>query len=242
MTTPLDLITLALKKATVLGVGQDALPEDVNDAFAELNYMMSQWSRKRWLVYHLVKTSLLSTGAQTYSVGTGGDFNILRPDRLEGAYFTLLNPSGENQVDYPLGILESYEDYSRIALKSLTTWPSHVFYDSGYPTGTLHFWPVPSAGLYQLHILTKAELPVFTSLTQEIILPPEYEAAILYNLTVRLYSTYPVPQNGTVIALAQDGLNVLRNANAQVPRLRMPAVLGGSSPYNIYSDSWTQNS
>jgi len=239
MTTPLDLITLALKKATVLGVGQDALPEDVNDAFNELNYMMAQWAQKRWLVYHLVETSITSTGAQSYTIGTGGDFNIARPDRLEKAYFTLLNPGGQNQVDYPLRLLESYEDYSRISLKSLTTWPTCVFYDSGYPTGNIYFWPIPTSGLYALNILTKVVLPTFVTLEDVISLPPEYEAAILYNLTVRLYTTYPVPQNPAVVALAQEALNVLRNSNAQVPNLRVPNIATSGSGYNIYSDRLT---
>ena len=40
-TTPSDLITLALKTANVLGVGQTASAEDMNDAFNLLNMMMA---------------------------------------------------------------------------------------------------------------------------------------------------------------------------------------------------------
>src|SRR6185503_12347218 len=165
MATVIDsIISPALKKSGALGVGQTALAEDTNDALRELNGMIGQWNRKRWLVYDLIDTAITSTGAQSYTVGSGGDFNIPRPDRLEFAYFRLLNATGQNQVDYPLEILPSREDYSRITLKQLSTWPSYAFLDSGYPTGTVYFWPIPPANSYQLHILTKNPISAFTSL------------------------------------------------------------------------------
>ena len=69
MTTPQDIIRAALKKAGVLGVGQSALAEDTNDAYDDMQDMLGQWQRKRWLIWHLVDYSVLSTGAQSYSVG-----------------------------------------------------------------------------------------------------------------------------------------------------------------------------
>lgn len=236
MTTVNDLVNSALKKSGVLGVGQTASPEDSNDAFNEINYMLAQWNRKRWIVPHLVDTSINSTGAESYTVGTGGDFNIARPDRLEFAYFRLLNTTGQNEVDYPVEILEAREDYARIALKSLVTWPSYVFYDSAYPLGSVFFWPIPQANLYELHILTKAVLESFTSLSQSFNLAPEYEAAIIYNLAARLRPNYQLPPEPSITALATDSLNVLRNANAQVPRLRIPRQLVRGSLYNIFAD------
>lgn len=236
MTTVGDIISKALKKSGAIGVGQTALAEDSTDAFDELNYLIAQWNRKRWLVYDLVDTSLTSTGAQSYTVGTGGNFNIPRPDRLEFAYFRLLNSTGQNQVDYPLKLLPSMEDYARIALKSLETWPSYAFLDSNYPTGSVYFWPVPPANLYQLHILTKNAISAFTGLSQTISLPPEYEMALLYNLAARLRISYQLPPDEALIGLAQDSLDVLRGANAQVPKLMVPSRLVRGGLYNIYSD------
>lgn len=64
--------------------------------------MLAQWSRKRWLVFHLVNTALTSTGAQSYSVGPGGDFDMPRPDRLGAAYIRRLISGASNPVDFPL--------------------------------------------------------------------------------------------------------------------------------------------
>jgi hypothetical protein len=236
MTTVRDLITLALKDSGVVGVGQTANAEDMTDNLRRLNIMLAQWARKRWLVWNLTATSIVSTGAQSYTVGAGGDFNIPRVDKLEDAYFRLLNPAGQNQLDYPLEIIEARQDYDQIAMKSLVSWPSYCFYDSAFPLGRVYFSPIPAAALYQLFIVTKTVITALTSLSQELNMPPEYEGAVQYNLAARMRPAYQLPPDPAVTALATDSLNVLRTANAQVPRLQMPGGLGRTARYNIYSD------
>lgn len=235
MTTAGDIVNLALKAAGVLGVGQTALAEDSNDALTLMNQMIYQWRRKRWLIYHLVDTSFTCTGAQSYTVGAGGNFNITRPDRIEAAYFRQLIPSSPNQVDYPLQILESREDYSRISLKMLGSFPSFIWYDAAYPLGSVYPWPLPSS-LYELHILTKDTLSSFANLATSIAIPEEYHAALLWNLAARLAPMYQKSPDPSVIALAKDSLNLIRTANAQIPRLTMPLSLVRRGIYNIYSD------
>ena len=126
MTTALDILTLAFKDAGILGVGQSLLPEDYNDALTRMNMMIAQWRIKRWLVWHLVDKSVVSTGAQSYTVGPGGDIDVsVRPDKLESAFFRMLpGANGTQSVDYPLTMLFSYEDYARITLKQLVSFSS----------------------------------------------------------------------------------------------------------------------
>jgi len=237
MTTPLDIITQSLKDSGVIGVGQTASAEDAQDALYKLNQMISQWNRKRWLVYHLITLNLTSTGAQSYTVGTGGDFSTPRPDRIESAFFRQMINSQPNQIDYPLEILEAREDYNRIRLKTLQTFPAWLFYDSGYPLGTIYPWPVVPSGIYGIFISVKAQIDRFTSLSQTIVLPPEYEAALHYNLCVRLRPAYQLPPDPTIVALAKDSLNLIRGANAQIPRLAMPPNLVSHGKYNYFSDT-----
>ncbi len=237
MTTPSDIILQALKKAGVIGSGQPASAEDFNDAFLDLNDMMAQWLRERWLVWDLRTVSFVSTGAQSYTIGTGGNFNVARPDRIESAYLRQLNNTSINYVDYPLEILESREDYNKISLKTLGTFSRYIFYQSSYPIGLLYPWPLPQASLYELFVSIKdPALMVFTSLAETIAMPPEYIAAIKFNLAVRLRVNYQLPQRDDLIVLADTSLNTIRNANAQVPRLMMPSDLTRKGNYNIYSD------
>lgn len=235
ISTPNDIIQLALKHTGVVGVGQTALPEDTNDAFNLTNMMLSQWNRKRWLIWNLVTTSLVSTGAQSYTVGPGGDYDIPRPDRLESAFFRQNNIT-PNMPDYVLEIIQSREDYNRISLKNLTAFPQYIFYDAAFPIGAVYPWPLPQQNIYSVHITTKNVIAQFTSLSQQISLPPEHFAAIFYNLCARLRPGYQLPPDQTIVAMAKESLNVIRGANTQIPRLQMPGGLVSRGTYDIYSD------
>ncbi len=239
--TPGDLITFTLKAAGVLGVGQSALPEDYNDAFDALNAMLGVWNRNRWLVWHLLDVSIVSTGAQSYTIGhaggVAGDFDTPRPDRIEAAFARLLvGTSTANQIDVPLEVLQSREDYNRIAFKMLaTTYPTCVFYDSAYPIGTIYVWPVPRAGTVEIHLSLKETLTQFTSFTQAINMPGEFLEALWTNLAIRLAPIYQYETRPEVIALAKASLATIRGANTQIPKLRMPRGLlsrasGGGYP------------
>lgn len=237
MTTATDLISLALRTSGVLGVGQAADPQDLADGFTILNQILSQWSRKRYLVYALIDVSAPMTGVQSYSIGPGGAFNTARPDRLEGAYLRITYSQPGIPVDYPLTIIQSREDYSRFAVKTLGTMPSAVWYDAAYPVGNVYPYPVPIAGLYELHLLLKQPLTAFASLTAPVVLPPEYEPALLYNLCVRIRPAYGMGPDPTITALARDSLDTLRQANAQIPKLQLPSDFpkhGGW--YSVFAD------
>lgn len=235
--TPNTLINLALKMTGVLGVGQTASAEDTNDSFSVLNMMLAQWQRKRWLIWHLVDVSCASTGAVSYTIGTGANFNVARPDRIESGFFRQTITAAPNQVDYPMTLISSREEYNRIALKQLSTFPEYCFYDSAYPTGTLYFWPVPQASQFEMHLSLKEQLTQFTSLSQTINLPAEYQEAIMYNLAGRLRPMYQLPPDPTITSLAVASLDVVRGANAQIPTLTMPDDMTLGKPgYNIYSD------
>ena len=236
ITTAGDIIRLSLKDAGILGVGQTAMLEDFNDAFDRMNMMMAQWARKRWLVYHLVDTSFQCTGAQSYTVGPGGDFVFTsRPARIEAAFARQVVPSQPNQIDYPLTQIMAREQYNRIALKELVSFPSYYFYDPAFPLGNLFPWPIPSA-LYEIHISTMMVLSEFPDLASTINLPPEYKAALYYNMICRNRAAYQMPPEPVMVRLAKEALNVLRQANTQIPVLVMPSSLTRPGIYNPYSD------
>lgn len=235
MTTFADIAYQALKGAGVIGVGQIASAEDINDCLFECNAMIGEWSRKRWLVYHLIDVSKVADGSTSYTVGTGGDFNVTRPDRIESAFVRLLN-GGPNQPDYLLTIYEAREDYNKITLKSLNSMPYIAFYDSAFPLGNLYVWPIPS-NQYEIHISVKETLTQFANTASQMNFPPEYLSALRWNLAARIRPNYQLPPDPTVTAMAKNALNTLRKANTQIARLQIPSELvRNSRVYNIYSD------
>src|SRR6185503_2685618 len=84
--TAQDIIQFALKACGVLGVGQDALQQDLDDSLDAMNMMLGLWNRKRWLIWHLLDAGAVCTGAEYYTVGPGKQIDIPRPDRIEAAY------------------------------------------------------------------------------------------------------------------------------------------------------------
>lgn len=242
-TTVQDLCTEALKECGRLGIGQTAAAGELFDAQARLQWMLQQWERKRWLVYHLVTLNKTSTGAQTYTVGPGGDLNTgvgsVRPAKIESAYLRQLQTSPPNQVDYYLEILQSMEDYNKIALKSLQSFPGFVFLDTGWPLATLYTYPVPQANIYGIFISIMAQLPSsFVNAGVKFNIPFEYYNAMLYNLALRLRPKYQIPSypGDPLPGLAKDSLATLRGANTQIARLQMPQQLVRPGIYNIFSD------
>jgi len=298
-----DLITFCLRLSNVNGVGQTPNAQDSNDGLTLLQTLMAQWQRRRWLVWDLADTSIVSTGAISYSIGAGGNFDIPRPDKIESAFARLLPststgdfsldfsddfslnggvvtlgpglaaalptspvglppgtywndggllaitpglpgngfPQGQgappNLIDYPLHIISARQEYNRIALKQLVTFPATLFYDSAFPLGNLFFWPIPQQGQWELHITTKATLPVYTTLTDALNLPPEYVEALIWTLAVRFSVLFGNPPQPAHVAAMQQALSVLRMANVQIPEAQVPTfsrmgggIAAGSSP------------
>jgi hypothetical protein len=222
------LIENMLVDAGVCGIDEAIEQPIINRAFTQLNWLLAQWARKRWLVYRIQDYSFVSTGAQTYSVGLKQIVDINpRPDRLEYAFLRFLNTGQPTQfpVDIPIDIIQSHEDYSRITVKSIGSIAWRIFYDPVWPVGVLFPWPVPQAGMYELHVGFKVVLPRFSSLQQSINFPPEYEAALNWCGARRVRASYQMPADPTIDALARDALNTLRLANSAVGILRMPRVL-----------------
>ncbi len=199
---------------------------------AQCNWLLAQWARKRWLTYRIQDYAFVSNGDNTYPVGkiaagvVGININP-RPDRLEYAFLRFVNqsPPGGLQVDIPLDIIQSHEDYSRITVKTVGALPWRIFYDPEWPTGVLRPWPVPQATIYEIHCGFKCVLPRATAQQNPINFPSEYEAALNWCLARRLRASYQLPPDPTVDSLARDALNVIRLANQAVGNLQMPEFL-----------------
>lgn len=320
MATAREFVTLAMKEAGVLGVGQTLLAEDVNDGFTLLNRMMKQWQVKRWLVPSLHEVSGIGNNAKSNLIGPGQYYNAIRPDKIQAAYFKQLNGGGSsNEVSFPLTPIWTYEDYSLIALKELNSWPQFFFYDGAFPYGNVFIWPIPGPQ-YSIHLIVKSPIgftiqiqdgnieadgigytdglyiavpllnltgfgsggtanvtvaggivtnfeiqdpgdgyviddmltvnniflggtgtglvwrvtQVTDSLDAEFNMPEEYQEAIHYNLCIRLRSMYQYPPDIMQNRLAKNSRNTIKQANMQIPTLRMPAPLRFSRNNSFY--------
>lgn len=156
MTTARELCTDAIKESGALGVGQTALAEDINDAFTRLQRMIATWQMQRWLVPSLQRYDFTADSSEYYTIGLGGDINIIPPSDIKGAYVVQRN-TGSNPVSLGMTKIFSYEDYIRISVKGLPSLPTYFFYDNGYPLARFYPWPIPNS-TYQLHLLYQSRL------------------------------------------------------------------------------------
>jgi len=227
MATAGDLIDFAMRTAGIIGVGQTAMAEDANTGLEWLRMIVSEWQKKRFLVFVQQEISVpASTGAVYYTIGPGQDFDCARPDHISSAYIRIIPGVPPNLIDIPVEILQSREDYAAISVKTLETIPSVVFYDSGWPVGRVYWWPVPPANMYGLYLTVKSPLPTYGALTDPLNVPPEYYPALIWSLAVRMELSYGLPANPGHVAAMKEAMNTLRLANAQVPQLTMSAPLG----------------
>lgn len=242
MPTGTDICSAALLRAGVTGVGNPPSADQISRALALLNDMLALWSSKRWLNYAEIDHTVPVTGAQSYTIGPGGDINVTaRPDRIEWGYVRLLNSGASMPVDLPLAQIMSYEDYSRVTLKQLQTQPDNFFYDSSFPLGRIYPLPIPNLPtIYELHFGTRVILPVLVAPATNIVLPPQYTYAMKWNLASECRAEWRLPPAPDINAKAQDGLNTIRSAVVQVPTLPTPGGMAGSQGiYNPFSDTVT---
>jgi hypothetical protein len=229
-----DLISFVLRASGINGVGQTPLADDSNTALDMLRMLISQWQRKRWLVWAETEVSVVSTGADFYTIGPGGDYNVLRPDKVHAAWVRLNPQSGQNAVDIPLAIIQAHEDWATVTIKDLKSLPSAVFLDTAWPMGRVTFWPVAPAGVnYELFLVLKGSLPVYTTLTDPLNVPDEYIEALMWSLCVRLQMAYGLPSRPDHVAAMRQAINVVMTANTQIATLRMPSF-GGSGDVSSF--------
>jgi hypothetical protein len=219
MTTVTELITQALKDATVVGEGDSASSETMTDAFALFQQLMGQWQSSGKNVYAQVTSSFNATGALSYSIGTGGDVNITRPEKIDNVYWRL------NTVDTPLTMLNTYEEYLDLTTKTMSGDATYAFYLPSYPLGTLYIYPQPTSGSF---FITRTEsLPTFTSITDTIVLPAKYILPIRFSLAELFSVTFQTVISPAVSTMANRYRVSLRKSNTRVPTLQMPAFTLG---------------
>lgn len=208
MATALDLINRALHLCGAKDPLEDATAKEASDGLVALNAMLDSWSTDRLFVYQVAKFQYAwPAGAVSRTVGVGGDISIPRPLKVEGGYIV------DNSITYPLAMINR-EGYDAIAQKTLqVNYPQWLYYDPGYPLGTLYIYTVPASTL-QTFINYWLMLQTFVNTTDVVNLPPGYERAIAYNLAVEIAPEYGAQINPAVAAVAASSAGKIKRLNS----------------------------
>lgn len=226
MTTARTIIKRALQLNGVLTKNESPSGDEASDGLDSLNYLISSWSNDSLLIYARLSESFPLIGGQaSYTIGSGGDFNTVRPMQILSAFTRI------GDTDYNMSIINGVE-YDKVMQKSIqVSIPDSLFYDGNAPLGTITIYPVPTTGT--LHIRSEKRLSEFTTLDAALELPEGWERALIYNLAIEVASEYGQPANDMVFSIAMDSLAKIKTAVAR--NKMMNAYPDVESPNNVFS-------
>src|SRR5256885_5050497 len=102
MATASSIILRGLQLLGDKTVGDTLTTTEQTTYLAVLNSMLDSWRLDKLLVYRILENSFtLVIGSRSYTIGSGGNFNIERPDRLEDSCFIMLQ-----NAQYPVRVVD----------------------------------------------------------------------------------------------------------------------------------------
>jgi hypothetical protein len=230
MSTAQTLIVDAMRLLGIVESGVTPSTDELNDGLTALNAMLDSFSNERLETYQIVQNSVaLVAGTASYAIGAAQTIAVARPTNINSAF---VRQTASN-IDYALEII-TREAYDRIVYKPVQSIPSQLFYDPGYPFGTIWLWPKPSAGL-TLYFDTWQLFPTYV-LSTTIALPQGYERMIKYNLACEIAPMFEIqPSQAIMLIAATSKANIKRmNAKNQDLRMGLPSELMRTKA-NIFS-------
>lgn len=194
----------------------DAIPaEDVQFALRTLNRMISVWNTQDLMVYSLNReTFSLVAGKQTYTLGTGGDFNIPRPVKVPSAS-VLINNATPTPLEIPIDILTD-EEWQSVSLKQTpSTFPVKMWMTGDVPLNSLWFWPLPQDSTVQVVLYCWGQVQPYSTINADAIFPNGYDEAIVSNLAVMLANSYGVQPLDLLIRRALISKSSVESMNVE---------------------------
>lgn len=220
--TAQTLIKAALRSIGAIATGETPTADELDDGLEAMVFMLRNWSSQDIRLYYTKQESLTVSGAESYTIGSGGDLNTVRPVSIRGAWTS----------DGPVKIIDE-DKYRQVRSSNLTGGLlEYIWYSPEFTLGKIYPWPRASALLY---IDSLKPLTDPTVITSSIAFPPEYDDPIKWNLAVRLAPEYGKEPSNTVLSLAASTLHNLetRNFAQQLNSIRPEVISLGSTKYNI---------
>jgi hypothetical protein len=229
MSKAIDIINRAYTIVGTRALGESLDGELISDALGVLNSMIDSWRTEDLYVSTVAESILqLTPGQQSVTIGPGMQIDMPVPQKVEEGAFC--RSSG---IDYPMDIIQQIQ-YEQIQLKTApSSYPSALFYNRGYPSGTIYLFPVP-AGLLELHLPLAQQLIEFVDVETDYPLAPGARKAMEYSLAVELLPPGRQLSNVT-IQIGANARRVLKRSNHQTPVLDMPIGIDTSGRFNILS-------
>lgn len=259
MITPIkSLIDQSLRKLGAISAGDQPDAAEYADALDALKSMLDGWSLEDLLVpFWATEQFTLSPTQNRYSMGSGGDWDTVRPERID--YVRIIDAGGNAYPVQPTTPgKEQWQatvpaaDPSRFMTNADArfTW---VEFNS-YPLSTVALvtslkpFNAPAIDNFDLEYDPNADASTIypsgftlTGISTTIEFPSGYLQAIIYNLAVHLAPEYPgITLPEVVVAMAANSKRLIKRRNSKPRELRFEwALQHNRAPrYDIQSGTY----
>jgi len=196
------------------------------------NLMLDGWHGEKLIVpYNTQETKTITAGDPSYTIGSGGDIDTVRPIAIEHAW---LQDSNNNQ--YPIETHMTESDYFRKDDRANATGrPTKLFYDTQNPLGIIYLWPTPDSSVtYTLYIRSWKPFTEFSTVDDTVTFPPAWKRAFVYNLAIEIAPEYSLNPSAFVIRTADESKRLLKNLHYKFATAKTDLMIGRSE--NILTD------
>jgi len=185
-----DAVARALRLCGVRNVSDS---QRIAEGMNALNLMLKSWGEH--MLIPTKESFTLTVDTYEYTIGDGADFDTTRPMSILSAYIE--DSSG---YDYEVDVSMSPIDYDKITDKDYSTRPEKLYYAAEFNSqyGKIYFDSAPDTA-ETFYLTSFKGYTEYTSTSDVLVQPPEYEKAIIYNLAIDLAPEYSVQLMQTVI-------------------------------------------
>lgn len=169
-----NIVDGALRQISSVTPGEAIDGTEASNALTVINRLLAAFSMEWGLIQDVtVENFALTVGKgnqlNPYTIGSGGDFNTVRPDNIFNCwiYDTI------SLIRYSLKMLSDVE-FHGIMLDTINSIPKSIYYDPQYPLGYIYMYPPASLSTYSLYLESHKPMAQFATLTSTMNLPGEY--------------------------------------------------------------------
>lgn len=229
MSTPATIIKRSLRLIGVLAAGESPSGEEQNDALQALNEFLGSLSNEKLMLYDDNEEELqLVAGTQSYTIGSGGDFDTVRPMKITRARLKIVTQTPNYEL--PMSVATENEWASITQKTTSSKIVTHLYYDATYPLGTIEVYPNPSAA-EKVIINSQKLIKSFSSASTTLNMPEGWEQMLAFNLAVILAPEYGRPVDPAVMNEAMRSKRALRMTNQKPLTMQneVAAIIGKKS-------------